>query len=125
MTLQSSGPISFENIRAEYGMGYPVSLSQYYGKPGMQSSGPISLSDFYGKSNITRQPASGEYYSGSFKVYNNNGSIGWSWNGTVVSNIDAGSVTVGAHTYYKGSQRTYATMSVRYSDWAIYRIGPP
>lgn len=55
MTLQSSGAISFSQIRAEYGPTGAVSMSDYYdmGKNDgatttFQSSGAISTSDFYG-----------------------------------------------------------------------------
>lgn len=50
MTLQTSGPISFNNLRTEYQRTGALSLSQLYGQPGIPTSGKISLGDFYGKS---------------------------------------------------------------------------
>lgn len=55
MTLQSSGAISMSQMRDEYGLSNPVSLSQFYGKNGLPSSGVIRFSDFYGKSNYLDQ----------------------------------------------------------------------
>lgn len=52
MTLPSSGPISIAAAAAEYGLGYPVALSSFYGRSGLPSSGPFGFSGFYGKSNI-------------------------------------------------------------------------
>ena len=48
MALQSSGQISLSDIASEFGGSTPHSLSEYYGKGGVTSSGQISLSDFYG-----------------------------------------------------------------------------
>lgn len=56
MTLPSSGSISMAQIRDEYGMGNPVSISQLYGKPGIPSSGGISFANFHGQSAMTWTP---------------------------------------------------------------------
>lgn len=63
MALPSSGPISFEDIQAEFGGTNPISLSEYYRGGGrvpdtaanasIPMSGSISLSDFYDASNDT------------------------------------------------------------------------
>ena len=53
MTLPGSGSISIAQMRDEYGMGNPVSMNQFYGKPGIQGSGALSFSNFHGQSNIT------------------------------------------------------------------------
>jgi hypothetical protein len=51
MALQSSGPISLNNVAGEFGGSTPHSLSEYYGvASGVPGSGTISLSNFYGKS---------------------------------------------------------------------------
>jgi len=51
MALQTSGPISLNNVAGEFGGSTPHSLSEYYGvASGVPSSGTISLSNFYGKS---------------------------------------------------------------------------
>jgi hypothetical protein len=61
MALQSSGAISFDNLRTEYGNGGSIALSEMYrGGPfvldhsnniGVPTSGIISLSNFYGANN--------------------------------------------------------------------------
>ncbi|SCW57111.1 hypothetical protein SAMN02927924_01441 [Sphingobium faniae] len=52
MTLPSSGPISLNDVWAEYGMPNNSRFPQdIYGKPGVPASGPLGLSDMYGKSN--------------------------------------------------------------------------
>lgn len=53
MTLPGSGPISIAQMRDEYQMGNPISMNQFFGKPGIQGSGPISFSNFHGKSFFT------------------------------------------------------------------------
>lgn len=53
MTLQSSGPISISQIRAEFGGSAPDSISEYYAAAsGVPASGAISISDFYGTSSV-------------------------------------------------------------------------
>lgn len=64
--LQTSGAISLENIRAEFGGGYPIQLSQYYRGGGLvpnigansnvPTSGAISLSNFYGATAVDLVP---------------------------------------------------------------------
>ena len=49
MALQTTGPISFDDLRAEYQRTGALSISALYGQPGIQTSGAISLGDFYGK----------------------------------------------------------------------------
>jgi hypothetical protein len=52
MALPSSGPISMQQIMAEFGRSGATSLSSLYGAAsGVPTSGLISLSHFYGKSN--------------------------------------------------------------------------
>jgi hypothetical protein len=51
MTLQTSGPISLQDIEDEFGGTGSISISEYYGvDDGVPSSGAISFSDFYGTS---------------------------------------------------------------------------
>jgi hypothetical protein len=53
MPLQSSGPISFDQIKAEFGGVNPISLSQYYSlAAGLPAGGSISFSNFYGRTFI-------------------------------------------------------------------------
>jgi hypothetical protein len=50
MALQSSGPISLNDVAGEFGGSQPHALSEYYGvDTGVPSSGQIALSNFYGK----------------------------------------------------------------------------
>jgi len=61
MALQSSGAISFDNLRTEYGNGGSIALSEMYrggafvldhsNNSGVPTSGTISLSNFYGANN--------------------------------------------------------------------------
>lgn len=49
MTLQTSGPISLDDIQTEFGGTNPISLNEYYAAAaGIPASGAISLQDFYG-----------------------------------------------------------------------------
>lgn len=58
MALPTSGPISWEMIRAEFGGGYPIQINQYYRGGGLvpnipananvPTSGTISAQNFYG-----------------------------------------------------------------------------
>ena len=51
MTLPSSGPISINDIAAEFGLpSNSVFPTAFYGLGGAPSSGPLSFSDFYGRS---------------------------------------------------------------------------
>ncbi len=61
MALQSSGAISFNNLRTEYGNGGTIALSEMYrggsfvlnhsNNSGVPTSGTISLNNFYGQNN--------------------------------------------------------------------------
>ena len=52
MPLQSSGPISFQDIENEFTGSHPISLDEYYSvASGLPASGTISMFDFYGKAN--------------------------------------------------------------------------
>lgn len=53
MVLQSSGPISLNDIAGEFGGTTPHSLSEYYGSGGAPGSGALSLDDFYGLSDYS------------------------------------------------------------------------
>jgi len=63
MALQSSGAISFNNLRTEYGNGGSIALSEMYrggsfvlnhsNNSGVPTSGTISLNNFYGQNNTS------------------------------------------------------------------------
>ena len=49
--VPSTGPISLETIRAEFGGSTPIQISTYYGAaPGVPTSGAISIGSFRGMS---------------------------------------------------------------------------
>ena len=51
MALQSSGPISLNDIQTEFGGTNPIGINEYYGvDTGVPASGTISFNDFYGTS---------------------------------------------------------------------------
>ena len=60
MPLQSSGPLSIDDIAVEFGGVAPHGLTEYYGAAaGVPASGPLDISDFYGKSSDVAISASG------------------------------------------------------------------
>ena len=60
MTLPSSGPISLTQIAAEFGVALPARLpTNFYGKPGVPSSGALAMTQFRGLSNATFTPDGG------------------------------------------------------------------
>lgn len=61
MTLPSSGSISLSQMRDEFRLGNPVSMSQMLGRAGAPSSGPISFSTMRGRSGAVFSPPSGTY----------------------------------------------------------------
>jgi|SaaInlStandDraft_4_1057021.scaffolds.fasta_scaffold18948_3 hypothetical protein len=69
MALQTSGAISLANIQTEFGGSNPISLSEYYGKDTVPSSGAISIGDFYGTSDsMTIAPLSTEVHHGGAQL---------------------------------------------------------
>lgn len=65
MTLPSSGPLKLSQIAAEFGVSLPcVFPDDFYGKPGVPTSGALSFSDFYGLSNVLFTPDGGAVSSG-------------------------------------------------------------
>lgn len=52
MALQSSGAISLSQIQTEFGGVAPISLTEYYGKDTVPSSGALSMTDFYGTTDL-------------------------------------------------------------------------
>jgi len=75
MGLQTSGSISLGDIATEFGGSVPHSISEYYGKDGVSSSGAISFSEFYGKSSF-------QFIS----LFIASGSV---WHSSVVANVGA------------------------------------
>lgn len=54
MVLQTSGPISLDDIATEFSDARPNSVNEFYGAAaGIPTSGPISFDDFYGTSAYT------------------------------------------------------------------------
>ncbi len=56
MTLQTSGPISHQDIEDELDGSHPIGMDEYYGIDELPVSGEISMSDFYGMTNIVAWP---------------------------------------------------------------------
>lgn len=103
MPIPSSGPISFEMIRAEFGGTTPITLSQYYrgaglvpdsaGNIAIPLSGPISASDFYGATNSDLVP-NAVNWSNIFHSYSafrgSSGTPNWAYSNTqTISGIDS------------------------------------
>ncbi len=60
MTLPSTGAISLEQMRVEFGLPRPVSMSQMRDKGGAPASGAISFATMRGRSNVSFTPSSNE-----------------------------------------------------------------
>lgn len=72
MALQTSGPISLNDIAAEFGGTVPHALYEYYSAAaGIPSSGTISIDDFYGASAAAPATATGGSIttSGDYKYH--------------------------------------------------------
>ena len=77
MALQSSGPISLNDVAGEFSGSTPHSLSEYYGvASGVPGSGTISLSDFYGKAVPAPEPEPEPEPGLQFKTTGFGGAIG-------------------------------------------------
>ena len=51
MALPTSGPLSLDDIQAEFGGSNPIGINEYYGAAaGIPASGTIAINDFYGAS---------------------------------------------------------------------------
>lgn len=101
MTLQTSGPISIAQMRNEFALSNPISLNQFYSKPGLPTGGVISFSDFYGKSNIVFTPSEQEVNrfsaSGSLvQQFTCNQVAVWTWSGSGVASFNI--ANGGSHT---------------------------
>ena len=117
MTLQSSGAISFDDIQDEFGGSNPISMTEYYGKSTLPSSGEISLSDFYGTAN-----AISTTYKGTSSSFTVSGSGIVVCAGMTVGNFsnppNLTSVTV------DGSSTSFTTIDYRGGDW-LYGTNTP
>jgi len=72
MALQGSGAISLSDVQTEYGGSNPIAISEYYGSPGIPSSGALALGgSFHGQSNITYTVGSGGTVTtnGDYKIH--------------------------------------------------------
>ena len=101
MALQTSGPISFNDIKSEFGGSGDIKLSDYYrGGPYVPSSITVS--------NIERQPASGwrNYAPGSDQYITTSAQMTISFGGNSIvyghSPAYYTSYTIGGWTYFKG-----------------------
>jgi len=124
MTLQSSGAISIAQMRDEYGLSNPVSMSDFYGKTGLPSSGAIRFSDFYGKSSYPDQ----QFVTvGKVSVIGNNASYGFnSEMGSIndgTSNLYGGAAITELFWRYDGRLYFSVTGTVANSGWTNMQIG--
>ncbi len=127
MTLQSSGAISISQMRDEYGLSNPISMSNFYGKNGLPTSGAISFSNFYGKSNYldTQTVTVGSGTLSSITYYGRQTSplnFGTISDGT--SNVYGGTAITGLH--WNGTQNylfLQFSATVANSGWTTMYIG--
>lgn len=108
MVMQSSGAISLAQVQAEFGGANPISLSEYYGAPGVPASGSISLAHFYGKSAYrTTSVATGENRYTSWAT-------GWTsyWNTYWTTSWSAGCRNTSRSTYQQTSAWVVRTTTI-------------
>lgn len=118
MTLQSSGQISIAQMRDEYLLGNPISMSGFYGKNGLPGSGQIKFSDFYGKSNmLDQQTVTVAQFNAGFTSWGFRTGNGVCSDGT--SNIFGGAQIIGLYVILAGSNylRFYLSGTYPNSGW--------
>lgn len=97
MALQTSGPISLQDIQGEFGGSNPISLSEYYSAAsGIPSSGAISLLDFYGASSVTEIVVSTNQADMDLAGYAT--ANGWDGTSALLVTINSGVVVYGSDT---------------------------
>ena len=88
MTLQTSGPISFQNLQAEFGGYGPISIGSYYrngpyvtqNNIGIPTTGTINLNSFYSTTATSTSTYSTiDYYIGPTGVDSNAGTVVSPW----------------------------------------------
>lgn len=139
MPLQSSGQITLQEIRDEFGQTGEVTVSDYYrngslvdfDQTSVPTSGEISFSDFYG----VDEPASGtsatfydvnNYY---FRVIANDPGvydIDVMWNGVIAASTTVNDTTLPTEVTTLNNGYTYKRSGSNQGDnkFAVYRVVP-
>lgn len=130
MTLQTSGSISFSQIKTEFNLSGSVNLRSLLGFQftRLPTSGSLSLSDFYGEAYRTRQPPAdqvgtfggrlGENHSNDFRFRdygNGTGYVNWG------NDINIDNVTFDTFTYNGITVPTYTVPSGTQAGWVYCR----
>ena len=115
MPLQTTGPIKFSEIAAEFEDTAPYSLSEYYGKTGLPASGTITFNNFYGKYNTVTINLT---ISSSTTNYNlKTALLAAGWNGTTAvlctctinSGVTVSSTSTGSYAWQTGSDYPFGS----------------
>lgn len=121
MTIKASGSLSMSEIGDEYQDTGSTSLSEFYGAPGLPSSGAISFADFYGKSDVyttsfstTGSTTYATYYNTGYYTYWTAGEDSYSrftTRGTVRNTSAATTITTSKLTTWSGNPLPYDTVT--------------
>lgn len=134
-----SGTISAQDVINEFGLGKPVSFSQFYGKGGAPGSGPISLGDMRNRSNTpTFSPPPGNYQEDGYRtatfVLSCSRSATWTYtrsgqtagngtspaSGTAATSLQSTQTLSGQQTASSCGLAIYATVDgVQYGPWSV------
>ena len=140
MALQSSGAISFDNLRNEYGNGGSIALSEMYrggsfvlnhsNNSGVPTSGTISLNNFYSQNNTppyadwSTTQTTGLQNSG--KSYAERGYLAGSFGGMDDTTVDGQSNTTISAAYYRLGLNTASflklTLANGSDNWANFVV---
>jgi len=98
MALQTSGPISLNDIQTEFGGSNPIAISEYYGAAaGIPASGTISIGAFYGAS------AGPAYLDTQTITVGSQSSQYVTWRGYDGDTLNFGSISDGTSNLYGGA----------------------
>lgn len=126
MTLPSSGPLSISQIAAEFGVALPcVFPRDFYGKPGIPSSGPLILPDsFYGKSNRYFSPDGGSIsrYGATFVSVTLIGYPSAVWTYTGGGTGSSVSIASGGNSGTITFQLSAPPLTFRSAEWSVQGV---
>lgn len=80
MALQTSGPISLQQIGLEFDQTAPYTVTEVMGLPGTPSTGPVSFSDFYGLENLNSWSIQASAIHNNIEYPSTTTSITLNWN---------------------------------------------
>lgn len=115
MALQSSGQITLQNIQDEFGGSHPISISEYYGKDTVPSSGQISLANFYGTQNAFAFTVSSTYTTPQ-DVQNVALAAGWDGVKPIV-------MTIASNAGFHSNNNSTAALNVNVDNTTIINSG--